>query len=960
MKSIYNYTKQNLLYKEYSPKENVKSPFIEEGEFLLHRPPINHTYSLDNFEYLTDSNKELITIGKGGYGKLYLARNKIDNKEYAIKYVSKKKMQSVGVDFSIIKREIDIHIRITHPRIIKLLSYLEDRHNFYLALEYAPNGTLYQLIQYKKGMCESEAFYYFIQVASAIHFLHINGYAHRDIKPENILLDANGGIKLCDFGWCVNVAKGERTTFCGTYEYMAPEMINDEFYDTGIDIWSLGVLLYEMIHGYSPFRANRFTKDAKKAQVEIFINIKNNNYTINKNISDECIDLIDKLLTTDTAKRIKIEELFMHPWVVNKEKEYFPFFKRHKNNHIINNNTLNANSIANSNKKREKDIDCAKSLNLNNIKKIEIKFNKELSSENNNKGNSNNSNKRKNEGKNNHLTKSSKQNKNKSYCFVYTKGNSNNNGVYFIQGPSGKKPNKEISNQEKEKYNYEYNKLILNESNKDLIIKNKKNDISPNNMKKEKESNNNNFVHHINTKRKKKINLPKVIRNEKKTNINNINNIISEEKPSESQEIKTINMKLKEKPKNNSINNEEKLDKKVLTKSKTDKNPLIRVQRQELDDYLKRQNEINYLNMKMQKIKEKQEIVINKLRKMEEKKRREESLQKMHDSQKSSTSYDYSTKTRSLKNQYSLLRNKPKKEVGSYTIKRLKNDEESKKNRFMMLREKLKEKRSYSYQHMITEKLLENKIKNLIKEKRNKIKTNNIVTNKNINSLNTENYTYKNINNNGEDDIITHKENFKRFRKMVVHLKKKNNLNIETGNNLYKRLISCENDSNIINKISNNNQNYLKTNKSNKSNKSIQNIYYNTFYNCLFNDNQKNNISNKNKYNNSIIDKKNNKLKNKKEHRSISSEKNSYKFQNLFKLSEPKHNEYSNQLNKKNKIINFSTERKKEHSIKTPTGYEGNQNKREKNNLTHTYYYKNNLLNSNILRSLSNKKDTIS
>ena len=95
MKSIYNYTKQNLLYKEYSPKQNIKSPFIEEGEFLLHRPPINHTYSLDNFEYLTDSNKELITIGKGGYGKLYLARNKIDNKEYAIKYVSKKKMQSV-------------------------------------------------------------------------------------------------------------------------------------------------------------------------------------------------------------------------------------------------------------------------------------------------------------------------------------------------------------------------------------------------------------------------------------------------------------------------------------------------------------------------------------------------------------------------------------------------------------------------------------------------------------------------------------------------------------------------------------------------------------------------------------------------------------------------------------------------------------------------------------------------
>ena len=85
-------------------------------------------------------------------------------------------------------------------------------------------------------MCENESFCYFIQVVSAIYFLHMNGYAHRDIKPKNILLDVNGGIKLCDFGWYVNVAKGERTTLGGTYEYMAPEMINDEFYGLGIDI----------------------------------------------------------------------------------------------------------------------------------------------------------------------------------------------------------------------------------------------------------------------------------------------------------------------------------------------------------------------------------------------------------------------------------------------------------------------------------------------------------------------------------------------------------------------------------------------------------------------------------------------------------------------------------------------------------------------------------------------------
>ena len=963
MKSIYFSTKPNLLKKEYSPKENIISPFIEDGELLAHRPPINRTYSLDNFEYLTDSNKELITIGKGGYGKIYLAKNKTDKKEYAIKYVSKKTMQSVGVDSSIIKREIDIHIRITHPRIIKLLSFLEDRYNFYLALEYAPKGTLYQYIQHKKGVCENEAFYYFIQVASAIHFLHLNGYAHRDIKPENILLDANGGIKLCDFGWCVNVAKGERTTFCGTYEYMAPEMINDEYYDMGIDIWSLGVLLYEMLHGYSPFRANRYTKDAKKAQVEIFINIKNNNYSINKNISEECIDLIDKLLTTDTTKRIKIDELFMHPWVVNKEKEYFPFFRRTRDiNYKNSNNITTANTLSNSIKRREKDNELAQSANIKNLKKIDNKYNNEMTKIKDNNNIEINNNSEQNNKQKKHLTNSTKQIKNKSYCFVYTKGNNNNNnGIYFIQGESGKKQNKEISNQEKEKNktpnNYEFNKLILNEKNKNFIIQNHKNDMSPNIVKKEIETKTN-FIYNINSKRKK-IKLPKVIRTEKKNEINNnVNKKISEEKPFESQEIKSINIKFKEKPKNyNSKNNYEKtLSQKTLTKSKTDKKSFIRVQRTELDDFIKRQNEISDLNQKMEKIKEKQKLVINKLKRMEEQKKREESLQKMHDSNKSSTSYDYQSKTRSLKNQFSLLRNKPKKELASYTIKRVKKEDELKKNKLLILRDKLKEKRSYSYQHMLTEKILENKIRNLIREKWHNIKTNNLLTDKNTNFANNENINYKNINNNGEDDIITHKDNFKRFRKMVVHLKKRNNLNIQIGdNNLYKSLNTCENNTKIINKIS---HNYP---KSNKSNKSIQNIYYNTFYNCLFNDTKKNNVVKNNKNNNNnVFSPKENNLKDKKELKSISSDKNIFKFKKMFKFSESKNNEIPNNVNKGNKKISFSTERQKGNFFKSSTSSEGFLKKKEKNVLSHTYYFKNNLLNSNILRSLSNKRGKIS
>ena len=841
MNTSFKTNKSSLFIASNPKKDEEISPFIDKGEFLLFRPRINRVYYIENFDYVRNYNNEPIAIGKGGYGKIYLAKNIKDNKEYAIKYISKEKMKSVGVDGSVIQREIDVHIRITHPRIIKLYSFLEDKYNYYLALEYAPKGNLYQYIQKRKGISEKEAFKYFIQVSSAIYFLHKHGYIHRDIKPENILIDDNFDIKLCDFGWCVSIEKGERTTFCGTYEYMAPEMVNDEFYDMGIDIWSLGVLLYEMIHGYSPFRAhNNFVQDAKSAQVEIFVNIKNNKYTIDKEMSEECVDLISKLLTTDTKKRIKIGDIFTHPWVTSREKECFPMYNKM--------NTTIKNKI-------------------NNIMKIE--------------DNSNNS---------NNIINNLKLLKNKNYNFVYSKNYNNTNNsenIHFIQDK--KKISENDTNIE--------NKVVLTEINKDLIIEPKKTELNnikheltkPKEREEKKESYSKNNFYNMRAKKNKNI-LPKVNRSQKtiiiKKNIPSIK--IESSKLFENHNIKSIDTTIKLKTKLN----------KNYPRAKSEQRSLIRVQKPEFDEYFKKQKEINDLNMKIKQIKEKREVALNTLREIESKNRREKSIRKLYESFKTNSSCDYYKKNFSLRNKFSYNSNiEPENKVNS-------NNNSINKIGSLSIRRyydknpNLKDQRSKSFQHLFTENnhlekkmsSMMNEIKNISQHKKNLTKIN----------FWGDNFLYKNTNiNQNKENIYPTNDKLKRFRKRVIHISKRNNINInpiknkndknEKKLNIFTNFGSLSNN---INSISNNLINKTNTNNQKnvlKENKSIQNIFYNTYYNCQFD--KKYHIGNSNDFINNDNNNKNDLIKNKysflkksEKYKSTSSEKNIFNRKKLFDI----------------------------------------------------------------------------
>lgn len=139
---------------------------------------------------------------------------------------------------------------LTHPNIIHFYDAIQESHMVYLLIEYAANGCLFFYINSRCGLSEHLALRFLYQTTLAVDYLHANKIIHRDIKPENILMDSEFNVKLCDFGWSCNIRDNEyRMSVCGTYEYMPPEVLDRIGHNNKVDMWCLGILLYEMLHG---------------------------------------------------------------------------------------------------------------------------------------------------------------------------------------------------------------------------------------------------------------------------------------------------------------------------------------------------------------------------------------------------------------------------------------------------------------------------------------------------------------------------------------------------------------------------------------------------------------------------------------------------------------------------------------------------------------------------------------
>jgi len=232
-----------------------------------------------------DYYKFVKLVGKGAFGKVTLGVHKLTGKQVAIKTIEKAYMKD---EFSRKKvlQEVYILKNIKHSNVIRLLEVFESPKHLLIVMEYSGGGDLLKYIKKHGRLEENKAREYFIQIVYGLAHWHWRSVLHRDVKLDNILLDGEGGVKLCDFGVSKIMKKDcEINEQWGTPAYIAPEIISDQGYSGfSVDIWSLGVLLYAMLWGTVPFKASNM-KDLHNL-------IMKGSFTFPCEISQEAQDLI--------------------------------------------------------------------------------------------------------------------------------------------------------------------------------------------------------------------------------------------------------------------------------------------------------------------------------------------------------------------------------------------------------------------------------------------------------------------------------------------------------------------------------------------------------------------------------------------------------------------------------------------------------------------------------------------
>ncbi|KAJ7417030.1 Serine/threonine-protein kinase Sgk1 [Pitangus sulphuratus] len=234
-----------------------------------------------------------------------LARHKAEEQFYAVKVLQKKAILKKKEEKHIMSERNVLLKNVKHPFLVGLHFSFQTADKLYFVLDYINGGELFYHLQRERCFLEPRARFYAAEIASALGYLHSLNIVYRDLKPENILLDSQGHIVLTDFGLCKENIEhnGTTSTFCGTPEYLAPEVLHKQPYDRTVDWWCLGAVLYEMLYGLPPFYSRN--------TAEMYDNILNKPLQLKPNITNSARHLLEGLLQKDRTKRLGAKEDFM-------------------------------------------------------------------------------------------------------------------------------------------------------------------------------------------------------------------------------------------------------------------------------------------------------------------------------------------------------------------------------------------------------------------------------------------------------------------------------------------------------------------------------------------------------------------------------------------------------------------------------------------------------------------------
>ena len=291
-----------------------KNPFLNDVKNRFLPIPRSAAAGLEHEPQKSDF-EVIKELGDGTFATVYLVSHKKTKAKYAFKCIDKRQPQNLSEKENF-NREVEIMYKLNHPNIVKLFGHFEDENYCYFLMQYIPNMNLFELMEFNGDKHDLKLIVSIMKdLINAIYYLHNMKpvIIHRDIKPENILLDENYKAYLTDFGWSNYLEHYvKRKTFCGTPMYLSPEMFKENGHDETVDIWCIGVLLFELITGKNPF-------DDQDMDVVAY-NISTININWPDNIDPDAKDLISKILKLKGKDRLSIENILSHKFF----NRYFP------------------------------------------------------------------------------------------------------------------------------------------------------------------------------------------------------------------------------------------------------------------------------------------------------------------------------------------------------------------------------------------------------------------------------------------------------------------------------------------------------------------------------------------------------------------------------------------------------------------------------------------------------------